>query len=794
MARKRTSIPKTKNTRNRPATKRSQILAFRIGDVFATKYRIVSPRHKRRSARADALGEGGSGVVYLAEQTLHEGVTVKRALKLFVYRDNIADMTRHRATGPVSATHFTDELLNLSTFNHQNVLKVIEAGLTSTTSGLKIPYLVTEYIEGPTLKDVIERNTLTEILEGDEAYAVELVLQLCRGVGHLHSRHFYHCDIAPKNVFLRGRYPDLQIVVGDLGIGRSKAAPNDAPIFLIGTHNYCPPEVRAILHTDITADQFNTLQPRWDLFGLAKTSLELLNSLADGAVRRPWLAAIRQRLQATVDDKQADSVKALEKTVEWLRPVQNTMAGVQELAESYPSNQPLLVPVEPITTSYRIRQIVNHPAMLRLHRVPQLVMATSLFPGANHTRYEHSLGTYQAVRRYLLALLDDEHFLAAFGPEEIELSLLCALLIGITRFPFSTIIHEIKSTTPGRLKSFSRRSLLDELMESSDFRDRHSRTLLDIIAAQFPRISDVQLRNLVVGDWQNLRSLPEKFIHFVLNSSIDARVVDYLRRDSLHLGISAGNVFDLGDLLPHVVFERGRLLLRSSGMSVVEEIVSLRYWLFNRIYWNRPNRALIAMIRHVLVALLGHCGDAFENGLRGQVLRFSEDDMLSYLKDMAIENDRHDVAEICRLLTMPRPRRFEEVFDCNRGEDDAVSRQICDKICLYNGDELQRLQEELNKSVCKELGLDPNTVQVLVDVPVEKGLMKVGDDLNVITPNGTVVPLDRLSGIVSGVQRSFNEQLQRVRIFLNPETDEILVLERKNRLRNHIRSVLEALA
>jgi HD superfamily phosphohydrolase len=298
----------------------------------------------------------------------------------------------------------------------------------------------------------------------------------------------------------------------------------------------------------------------------------------------------------------------------------------------------------------------------------------------------------------------------------------------------------------------------------------------------------------VVGDWQNLRSFPEKFVHFVLNSSIDARVVDYLRRDSLHLGISAGNVFDLGDLLPHVVFDRGRLLLRSTGMSVVEEIVSLRYWLFNRIYWNRPNRALIAMIRHVLVELIEHSGDAFEDGLRGHVLHFSEDAMLSYLADMANSTGRHDVMEICRLLRMPRPRRFEEVFDCNRGEDDAVSRQICDKICLYNGNELQRLQKELNRSVCEELHLNPDIVQVLVDVPVEKGLLKVGDDLNVIAPNGTVVPLDRLSGIVSGVQRSFNEQLQRVRIFLNPETDETLPRERKDRLRVHIRSVLEALA
>ncbi len=201
--------------------------------------------------------------------------------------------------------------------------------------------------------------------------------------------------------------------------------------------------------------------------------------------------------------------KSLCEAVEWLRPSQQTVAGVQELAESYPSHRRTLMPVEGVTTSHRIRRIASHPAMLRLNRVPQLVMASTLFPGATHTRYEHSLGTatsakyrtkrslshslvtnafsvrrslkktssaelkpysrslsaiklskrgvtYQAVRRYLLALLDDSEFLAYFSPSDIECCLVCALLSGITRFPFSMIVQELRSGSSGLFARSSR--------------------------------------------------------------------------------------------------------------------------------------------------------------------------------------------------------------------------------------------------------------------------------------------------------------------------------------------------
>ncbi len=238
-----------------PASNRSKIISFKPGEMFQGKYRILSVDTEDNLTTATPLGEGGSGAVFLAEQDLVPGVAVKRALKFFVYRDDIAEMTKHQMSGPISATQFQDELVNLSSFNHENILKVIEAGI-ATRGGLAVPFTVTEFIEGPTLKKVIDGGLLATILNGDVALAVELVLQLCKGVAHLHSHHFFHCDIAPKNVFVKGTYPDLQIVLGDLGIGRSKGIKPDTQFFLIGTKGYCPRAVRELLYQEVTQDHF----------------------------------------------------------------------------------------------------------------------------------------------------------------------------------------------------------------------------------------------------------------------------------------------------------------------------------------------------------------------------------------------------------------------------------------------------------------------------------------------------------------------------------------------------------
>jgi HD superfamily phosphohydrolase len=245
-------------------------------------------------------------------------------------------------------------------------------------------------------------------------------------------------------------------------------------------------------------------------------------------------------------------------------------------------------------------------------------------------------------------------------------------------------------------------------------------------------------------------------------------VIDFLRRDSLHLGLASSGGFDFGELLRHIRFVDGRLVITAAGLGIVEEIVARRYWMFNRIYWNRPNRALIAMIRHSLVALIRKAPHT-QAELRRTALWESEEEVLKFLEEQCRKRGMN-AWKICHALLETRPRWFEEIAQFTRAEDPATSNSICDKLVKLSVDQATRLQAHIDERVREEFHLTRNLVHILVDIPIEPGASKLGEDIDVVTRKSGLVQLAKLSGIVAGVQQGFSQHLQRIRIFMNPES------------------------
>jgi len=763
-----------------PAVPRSALLAFEQGTTV-DHFELVSAPGTPASPLTP-LGEGGSGVVFLAHQTLADDVVVQRALKFFVLRDDIALKNTH--TGPISTSNFKAEIINVSQFNHQNLIKVTHAGIwTHPTFSLKIPYLVTAFAEGPTLRDILETHSLLEILNNDPTAFLDLALQLCAGVSYLHSRQFFHCDIAPKNIFLEGSSPNLNLIVGDLGIGRSATATNQSDFVLTGTPPYSPPVVRSRLNSIVSWDYFVSTQPHWDIYGLATSLDELLGSLQIGTP--PWQAALRHILHDAANGVRFPTVDAIRAAIEWVRPTQRRIADVPELSDNGSDTRRSLLPITPLTSTRRLRRIIYHPAVLRLKEVPQLVLATATLPGANHTRYEHSLGVYQNMRRYLLALLDNVPFLAAFDRSRLELALLSALLSNVMRYPFSSIIDELRTGGDERFDQFNSTSIYDEVMTSRPRRVA-DQPLCDTIAEHFPDVDLDLLKRILTGVNCFEADTAVRFIYFLLNSSLDCRVLDYLQRDSLHIGMTRSETFDIGELLPHVEFDDGRLLVRSSALSVVEQIVALRYWLFSRMYWNMPNRAIISTIRMILRRAADQ-DPSFPQLLRRVMLKYSEPRLIRWMRTRRFARP---IREMVELLMEPRPRLYKEVAQFNRVDDDATARCVCDRMDDFSAAELEDLRAVLDNELRSSFSLDGERIHVLIDIPIENGRTKLGEDLNVRLPSGAVVPLERVSGIASGAFQGFTANLQRVRVFLHPETIEYLD---ENRMTDKARTLVREL-
>jgi eukaryotic-like serine/threonine-protein kinase len=198
------------------------------------------------------LGEGGFGVVYLAEQT--EPVRRKLAVKVIKPgMDSKAVIAR-----------FEQERQALAVMDHPNVARVIDAG--TTDRGL--PYFAMEYVHGKTITAYCDQRNLTI------RQRLELFITVCEAVQHAHMKGIIHRDLKPSNVLVAqsDRGPIVKVI--DFGVAKAISQElTQATIYtehgqLIGTPEYMSPEQADLGSTDIDT--------RTDVYSLGVLLYELL--------------------------------------------------------------------------------------------------------------------------------------------------------------------------------------------------------------------------------------------------------------------------------------------------------------------------------------------------------------------------------------------------------------------------------------------------------------------------------------------------------------------------------------
>lgn len=162
-------------------------------DSFQT---LAAGMHVSHYLLQSKIGEGGCGIVFLAQNTDHPNE--RCALKLIR-----PDRLKH---GKV-ALRFQQEIQALTGLSHANIVCATESG-----DWKGISYLVMEYVEGQSLDDIIERRGATETAE-----ACELVRQTAVGLQYLHESKLTHRDIKPSNLILT---PEGVVKILDLGLAR----------------------------------------------------------------------------------------------------------------------------------------------------------------------------------------------------------------------------------------------------------------------------------------------------------------------------------------------------------------------------------------------------------------------------------------------------------------------------------------------------------------------------------------------------------------------------------------------
>ncbi|MEZ6015428.1 MAG: SUMF1/EgtB/PvdO family nonheme iron enzyme [Planctomycetota bacterium] len=200
----------------------------------------------------EALGEGGMGTVYLAEQ--REPVRRRVALKLIKL-----GMDTREVIG-----RFHAERQALACMNHPNIAKVLEAGTTPEGR----PYFAMEYVPGVPITEYCLRN------RSSLAERIELFRRVCLGIQHAHQKGVVHRDIKPGNILVQ--LQDTQPVPKIIDFGVAKALDNrlvEQTLYteqgrLVGTPEYMSPEQAELTGLDVDT--------RTDIYSLGVLLYELL--------------------------------------------------------------------------------------------------------------------------------------------------------------------------------------------------------------------------------------------------------------------------------------------------------------------------------------------------------------------------------------------------------------------------------------------------------------------------------------------------------------------------------------
>ena len=214
--------------------------------------------------------------------------------------------------------------------------------------------------------------------------------------------------------------------------------------------------------------------------------------------------------------------------------------------------------------------IVKHPLFQRLSRIKQLGLASVVYPGAQHTRFQHSLGAFHLMSEAVQSLSQKGIF---FFDSETEALQAAILMHDIGHGPFS---HVLENTL---IRGISHEDISLMMMD------------------QINQEMNGQL-NLAIKIYKD--EYPKRFMHQLISSQLDVDRLDYLRRDSFFTGVTEGNIGS-ARIIKMLNVVDDRLVVEQKGIYSIENYLTSRRLMYWQVYLHKATVAYEKVLVNVLL-------------------------------------------------------------------------------------------------------------------------------------------------------------------------------------------------
>ncbi len=358
--------------------------------------------------------------------------------------------------------------------------------------------------------------------------------------------------------------------------------------------------------------------------------------------------------------------------------------------------------------------LIETPEIQRLYNIKQLGFAHLVFPGAHHTRLEHSLGSYH------MAFQTAERL--NLNREEKNLIECAAILHDIGHGPFSHTLESILRNTfnvdhvdlteklilgdysiyDSKEKKFMASSCVDEILDKHGI---NKREIVDIIRGKTHK---------------------KPYLSQLLNSTIDVDQLDYLVRDSYYTGVAYGMI-DIERFLQTLTVNENNLAVRRKGVSVVENILMARALMYSSVYFHKTVRIAELMLSKTI--------ELIENVEPFEYFRMTDAELINDLKTM--NSFQHEIATRLKYRNL-----FKQAYSVSESNLDERGIEAIRKLDDF------KLRRE--KEIEFEEALNIPKGHVIIDIPknelhqaeprIDKTDIKILDE-NEIKPFDSYTPI-----------------------------------------------------